>query len=31
MFHDWQVQAGIVPAGVPALEDAIRFLRERLA
>lgn len=31
MFHDWQVQAGIVPAGVPALDDAVRFLRERLA
>jgi acetyl esterase/lipase len=31
MFHDWQVQAGIVPAGIPALDDAIRFLGARLA
>lgn len=30
MFHDWQVQAGLVPAGIPAMEDAVRFLRERV-
>lgn len=30
MFHDWQVQAGIVPAGVPAMDDATRFLRQRV-
>jgi acetyl esterase/lipase len=31
MFHDWQVQAALVPAGVPAMEDAARFVREHLA
>jgi epsilon-lactone hydrolase len=30
MFHDWQLQASLLPEGAAALEDVARFLRARL-
>jgi acetyl esterase/lipase len=30
MFHDFQIQAALLPEGAAALDDAARFLRSRL-
>jgi acetyl esterase/lipase len=31
MFHDWQLQAGLLPEGRRSMEQIARWLAERLA